>query len=248
MRLDRVTITGADDSISPEVLVPISAAYPFAEWGILLSLSRWESPRFPSRQWIYALQDLGDVHALALSLHLCGAVAQDLLAGDILTFPVQCAHGFQRIQLNHGGKAWHCEATRFPKALAWLGAQREYIFQISEGIGLQSLEMYLEDYGNAVPLLDCSHGTGNLPRIWPRPFLHANDKDYAYHGYAGGLGPDNLADELPRIAEAAGNCRIWIDMETGVRSDDNRRFDLEKVVQCLEIAQPYVTSAEVPHA
>jgi phosphoribosylanthranilate isomerase len=61
-----------------------------------------------------------------------------------------------------------------------------------------------------------------------------------YHGYAGGLGPDNLAHEIPRIAKAAGDARVWLDMESGVRSNNDKQFDLDKVLQCLEIAKPFV--------
>jgi hypothetical protein len=97
-------------------------------------------------------------------------------------------------------------------------------------------------------------GAGILPREWPKPIyldVHPGDdgcgvQQHRYHGYAGGLGPDNLAEQIPLIlAAAAGNehtaeGRIWIDMETRVRSSDDRTFDLAKVRRCLEIAAPYV--------
>ena len=54
----------------------------------------------------------------------------------------------------------------------------------------------------------------------------------------------NLEVELKRIEKVVDsiykNTRIWIDMETKVRSDDDRQFDLEKVRRCLEIAAPFV--------
>lgn len=34
--------------------------------------------------------------------------------------------------------------------------------------------------------------------------------------------------------------RIWIDMETRVRSNNDATFDLTKVRRCLEIAAPFV--------
>jgi len=64
-----------------------------------------------------------------------------------------------------------------------------------------------------------------------------------YHGYAGGLGPENLAEQLPLIGQAAGDCRIWVDMESRVRSDNDRQFDLAKVRKCLEIAKPFIRSS-----
>ena len=52
MILDRVTITGADDSIKATDLIPLSKRFPFVEWGILLSKNNEGSFRFPTRDWI----------------------------------------------------------------------------------------------------------------------------------------------------------------------------------------------------
>ena len=65
------------------------------------------------------------------------------------------------------------------------------------------------------------------------------------HGYAGGLGPDNIESELQRIAAAAGDAPFWIDMETRVRSDNDEQFDLNKVRRCLEITAPLVSTESV---
>ena len=37
MKLTRVTITGADDSVEPRALAELSEAFPFVEWGLLMS-------------------------------------------------------------------------------------------------------------------------------------------------------------------------------------------------------------------
>jgi hypothetical protein len=58
-------------------------------------------------------------------------------------------------------------------------------------------------------------------------------------GYAGGLGPDNLAEELRRIEEVAGDAEVWIDMETNVRTAE--RFDLDKVRRCYDLARPWLS-------
>ena len=51
-------------------------------------------------------------------------------------------------------------------------------------------------------------------------------------GYAGGINPDNVADKLTYLLD---NCTspFWIDMESGVRTND--WFDVEKVKQVLRI-------------
>lgn len=52
--LERVTITGADDSTDISQLVELSQEFPFVEWGILVSRRSEGGPRFPSREWIDA--------------------------------------------------------------------------------------------------------------------------------------------------------------------------------------------------
>ena len=69
---------------------------------------------------------------------------------------------------------------------------------------------------------------------WPSPHIDIQS------GYAGGLGPDNLLAELRRIEKLTDFRPIWVDMETKIRSSDDRQFDLDKVRACLDIARPFV--------
>ena len=55
----------------------------------------------------------------------------------------------------------------------------------------------------------------------------------------GGLTPDNLKEKLELLDKSLPkNIEIWIDMESGVRT--NNKFDLEKVKKCIEISVPYL--------
>lgn len=84
-----------------------------------------------------------------------------------------------------------------------------------------------------MPLFDVSGGIGVVPESWPKPF-----KD-VYCGYAGGLGPTTIVEQLKRIEQVVGDCEIWIDMETRIRSENDAVFDLGKVVECIELALPW---------
>ena len=54
----------------------------------------------------------------------------------------------------------------------------------------------------------------------------------AFCGYAGGLNPDTIGDALAAIAARVPDGQpYWIDMESGVRTDD--RFDLDKCERVL---------------
>ena len=70
-------------------------------------------------------------------------------------------------------------------------------------------------------LFDKSGGRGAAPPSWPKA------REGAFCGYAGGLNPDNIGVALPAIAACVPEGQpYWIDMESGVRTDD--RFDLDK--------------------
>ncbi len=235
MNLDRVTITGADDSITPEELIPLSERYPFVEWGILFSGSRQGSPRYPTWEWVGDLVKAQEQHAMNLSAHLCGRWVRELVLKGKFSFPAGSAlwPHVQRVQLNFHGQfhkgcdMWYEELRR--------NQEKEYILQY-DGVNDPECNRLLHSpHFNAVPLFDKSGGAGVVPNEWPSSILSI------YCGYAGGLGPKNLAEEIRRIEQAAGDERIWIDMETKVRSDGDRQFDLEKVKRCLELAKPFVT-------
>lgn len=231
MILDRVTITGADDSIDPSDLLGISRRHPFVEWGILVSRSHSFEPRWPSPRWIQALQTCArPPDRMSLSLHVCGAWVRDLLMGDN-QMPPYLLDGFARVQLNFHGEALARERRLFPAALAAFG-KRQIIFQVDGAYGLDRLrEIWHGDPEgdiDAVPLFDVSHGSGATPVAWPSPVAPG-----IYHGYAGGLGPQNIVEELARISAVAGRTRVWIDMEMNVRSHRDRIFDLHKVGDVL---------------
>jgi len=83
------------------------------------------------------------------------------------------------------------------------------------------------------PLFDSSGGRGVLSE-WPK--IPNHNFGPLWCGYAGGLGPNNIVDELFKIEEAVGDAEIWIDMESKIRNSNNELdFDLcEKVLKAIE--------------
>lgn len=241
MILDRVTITGADDSILPTDLLPLSKDFPFVEWGLLLSKKKAGDPRFPSYEWMTELTRLTIRSEIKFSGHLCGRWVRDLVFDGLHSFLNEqpgIEQMFQRFQLN-----FHAEPHEKvnPKFFHWLGIdQRQYIFQF-DGVNhhLYQMACKVNPELDIAPLFDKSGGIGITPGEWPIAFQGT------YNGYAGGLGPDNLEAEIQRIAKVAGEERVWIDMETKVRSEDDKQFDLEKVRRCLEIAAPFMKGGPV---
>jgi hypothetical protein len=121
---------------------------------------------------------------------------------------------------------------------------REYILQVgtSRDRGL-SLARHLQRLGVTVSVLfDASGGKGVSPKTWPSVPAALGC------GFAGGLGPDNLARELRRLEGIVGDRAVWIDMQSRVRSEDGAVLDLAKVRAGLEISRPYVQKPADPGA
>lgn len=247
MKLDRVTITGADDSIDPTDLIPLARDFPFVEWGILFSAARLGIPRYPSRAWLSALSKVAWQVPMKLSAHLCGQWVRDFVLKAKFTWKEEYKPyemQFDRVQLNFHGE-FHRRASGFETLLLdeipraeghGMKSRRgkQFIFQLDgqNDPTFHELEPWMQ--GSLVPLFDASGGRGQSPKEWPKAFPSV------YCGYAGGLGPDILTTQLSLISQAAGDARVWIDMESGVRSDDDARFDLEKVRAVLDKAMSWV--------
>lgn len=236
MRISRVTMTGADDSISPAALAPISKDYPFVEWGILRSRSQEGGKRFPTRKWVKGLNEVRATTPMNLCAHLCGKYVREVLEKGHFAWleeeTDEYTNLYDRIQLN-----FHAERhTIHPEFVDIIGnAEYEFIFQMDGTEANEAIYHKAAEHAkNVFPLFDISGGIGAVPEHWPAPFPGV------YCGYAGGLGPDTLAEQLKKIEAVVGDREIWIDMETRIRSLGDTKFDLEKVVACLELAKPYV--------
>jgi hypothetical protein len=226
MKIERVTITGADDGVDPASMLAISKKYPFTvEWGILLSASHEGGPRFPSYDWTRGLKLMPELH---LSGHLCGEWVRALCRGDNMfaTERPDIADLFQRVQLNFHGEEHYFNKFLMTNCLqAW--GRDEYIFQadgVNESIHTIMYEMKDADVPVA-PLYDTSGGEGREPDDWPPAYGSPV-------GYAGGLHPERILTQLDKIEQAARDATIWIDVETHVRTDD--KLDLDKVRQFLD--------------
>lgn len=233
MKLDRVTITGADDSIDPEALLPLTERYPFVEWGILFSGKNQGTYRYPSHDWLHKFS-LAARGLPNLSAHLCGQWVRELVLSGRGTWWERYASLcdiFSRVQLNFHGQ-YHKAGQGFIGELRRLKVH-DFIFQ-HDGVNDGLISTFTNNPNLRVcPLFDRSGGAGIVPKEWPKPI-------WAYQGYAGGLGPENIADEIRRIEDVVGDSRIWIDMETRVRSEDDTKLMLDKVERCLEHAAAFV--------
>jgi hypothetical protein len=231
-----VTLTGADDDTDIDDLLDLSKDFPFVEWGILLSMSRVGTPRYPTSRWGHEAVDRFEAHGIAnLSGHLCDKWARDLLAGatgclDELHTDELHTPAFRRIQINGFDPKDPVHVENVIRLVADYDAQ--VILQTRSKDDLPRSLVLAAEFKHLHVLYDPSGGRGAVQDAgsWPESFLGV------YMGFAGGIGPDNVGDVLDDIGDRPEP--FWIDMESALRTDD--RFDIDKCRKVLEICEPRV--------
>ena len=173
--------------------------------------------------------------------HICGRWTRELLNGngevfdELPTIPVL----FNRIQLNFHDEHVTFDEVAFVELINDKCPTIDFIFQIDENRGHSIFDVLLKNKDRkfgVYPLFDVSGGRGMSPDEWPSYIKDAN-----YCGYAGGIGPDNIKEEIEKIKSLIEPTeQIWIDMETKVRSNNDEQFDIDKVTDCLKISEPYI--------
>jgi hypothetical protein len=192
-----ITFTGVDERTDWQRVQALSDRYP-VEWAALFSRDRQgRERRYPSAACIGAFRAL----PVTKAAHVCGCYAKAVMAWSQVDLDLT---GFDRIQVNHSK----------PEA----GAIRAFA-QEWGAKGIMQTRTLEFPYGQRVAqLFDRSGGRGEYPSRWP---THPGNGRLV--GYAGGIGPDNVLDTLRAIVATG---PYWIDMESGVRTDD--WLDLDK--------------------
>lgn len=218
-----VTITGADDHVDPAALVRMREKYwprgAWVEFAVLVSVGRAGTARYPSLSWISRIKKVRHV-----ALHLCGEMSRRVLGGyglrkELARNAIHCP-AEDRVQLNGFSD------FVLPDLAAAAGLEGpKLILQCKDFAALKRGGELAQRYPRIQLLWDPSGGTGTPSPIWP-------SGPPGITGYAGGIGPDNVLKVLDAIAALPHVGDFWIDMESGVRTDDE--FDLEKVESVLK--------------
>lgn len=238
MKLEHITFTGIDEHTDLDRLEGIQETYPYAEFGVLMSYN-WSKNgnRYPKlHPFLYELYS----RSLNLSAHICGQMARDVAAGKMhKVYETMCrtTSMFRRCQLN----------TSVPDNAFNLRSMRPFTISLKEVIlqmkDLDELKWWETEIlgGGVMPgisyLIDGSGGRGidtNL-EIYPHSDITV--------GYAGGLNPSNVEEKLRKIYDSGNTGKFWIDMESGVRTDDDW-IDLDKVEEVLKICDPIIREYE----
>lgn len=228
MKIDQVTITGADDATAISSLVDMHQIYPFVEWGILFSKNKQGTSRYP--QLINAIS-FGQ-KSMPMSAHLCGGYARDIMEKGDFSFISTLPDSFQRVQINYNfdrGNLWEFApvveyAEKNPERaiiIQWNNSNRKWLYATVED-GLPANIHYL---------YDSSGGRGVSIKNIQDPLPN-------YTGYSGGICPDNIEEIIKGIENNETEKTVWIDMESGVRTND--KFDMEKVRDVLNAVSRHI--------
>ena len=220
-----ITFTGVDDRTDIERLVSISKAYrPHVEFAILVGSS--PRNRFPSPATISTFKRRFVEDGLPAALHLCGTWSRRV---NDLNSPkedfdssirdrhlLNLATLFGRVQVN---------ARRYDMRSVERFQLNASVAEVIVQTRARSLE-HLDLVPGVSYLHDVSGGRGiSAMTTWPPP------PDGIRVGYAGGLSAENVARACA-IVEGFNARDSWIDMESGVRTDD--WFDLDKVQAVID--------------
>lgn len=190
-----ITVTGADERTPTSELLGLSRISERVEIGLLYSETPEGRNRYPSVDWLrVTVEALGE----RCAVHVCGTQARE----HVLSGPRWITRA-GRVQFN----GWYAPV------------ELKSALQHYQSIIVQHDCEKRPDY-TAYPLdglsllVDASGGRGILPARWERP-----DTSKPV-GFAGGLGPNSLAVELPRIAKVAVE-PWWVDCEGRLRTADD---------------------------
>lgn len=200
-----LTLTGADEKTDISELSELSLK---SEIAILYSATNKDN-RYPRREWIKeALPEL-----TRCAIHICEKSAREQLIkkelDDILFY-------VQRIQVN--GTVSFEELV----SICLLYSSYEIITQYNP----ENEILNYTKFDNHSILIDGSGGRGISPETWSAPDV---DKPI---GFAGGLGPDNLKEEMVKIKQVS-KWGAWVDMESKLRVDD--WFSVDKAWEVCRI-------------
>lgn len=225
MKLRYVSLTGADNKVNIADLEHLSEQYPFFECAILMFPEREGKSRNPTIDW---RESFYNSKVKNRAIHLCGSIINKLANKD--EDLIAELMNVQRVQINLKPQWSSNELLLQLVSVVESLPQIEFITQYNENN--KEYFSYWDSVKNHSYLYDSSLGKGLAPEDWLPPVL------YKRTGYAGGLSPSNVHEQLIKISKVSDVIPVWIDMESGVRTDDN--FDLEKATQVLDITTQFL--------
>lgn len=213
--LSHVTFTGWDRHTDLAELEEFLQAclQDSVEIAVLHSSSRIDEDRYPDVDKAVAILRAAKAAGQHSAVHLCGRIAAAFLNySDALVALGPLIQIADRVQVNVGEDFWLAGPDKYRQAYELARTLCRPVIVQTRGDAFPDAEDMALGAGRMVPFLfDRSGGHGSESKIWPEPL------DRRLVGYAGGLGPHNVARCVGKLVEARPHARFWIDMESGIR-------------------------------
>lgn len=231
-----ITCSGANEFTDIKGMIALSEEFPIIEWGIQVSGKkcsigslRWD--------WIHELQNTLQhrKQLINLALHVNADWVENFTRDERLEYELgsllelknpEGGPLFSRVQLN-----FKIGRERMPIEnilTGWMFAYQEdrrFIFSYNDENKMFIHRLYKNGLRDFDVLHDSSHGEGISAQQWKEPAFFDED---ILQGYAGGLSPDNVMDEVTKIRKVLLYDRaFYIDAEGKLKGDD-KHLSLDK--------------------
>lgn len=246
MKLRYITCSDPRENVPVEALLRLSQHASVVEIAVQAHPSKM-SIGMPRNQWFNRLlkETLCMPKAPNLAVHVnmewCDNFCKGVIVPEIKDWlfltrtngtPV-----IRRWQINiYGSKTKNFYAEEIAKLLNEF-PDNEFIFQYgnSEYHRMKNLDKTGAKFSI---LYDTSGGKGELAKTWSSPLFENH-----FQGYAGGLSPENVTENLGKIARAAGTrTDIWIDAEGKLKNPETKIFDINRAKQYINAALKWQNS------
>lgn len=136
----------------------------------------------------------------------------------------------RRLQLNIGDRTQNFDANAVAKLIR-LHPEHEFIFPYNDHVKDKIDELHKTGAKFSL-LYDASYGYGISPDKWDAPVY-----DNIPMGYAGGMSPENVTENLNKIsAVTPRDYTTWIDAEGRLMKPGTRHFDIDRARQYIKKA------------
>ena len=229
--VESLTFTGVDSSTDPDTLLRLWRLYPATEFGVLIGGSnraRHQTPANVDRWRRFSVRT-----GVPMAVHLCGPYSARVNDHDDTRDVQAVCAGFGRVQIN-------ARFYNYDRVAAFADTV------ICDAVIVQQRETPISGplltHPKVQYLFDRSGGRGRRSfDAWPPP-----TSPNVRAGYAGGISPASIGAALAAVQQF-GPASVWLDMETGVRTDDRFDVDLAETV-CAAVfaavgAQPAQSAA-----
>lgn len=240
MNLRYITCSDPREHLAVADVIRLLKMSPLVEIGIQASSSTMSQLK-PRKLWFDVLMFhvVNNSRPLNIALHINYDWCDDLCSGKI---PYELDGWLKMQRRGNGGPAirrWQLNIGDRTKkfdsgAIARLirsHPEQEFILPYNEMVK-DRVDLLYKTGAKFSLLYDASYGYGKSPERWNAPVYNTHPM-----GYAGGLSPENVSENLDKISEnLPSNYYTWIDAEGRLMKPGTRQFDIERARQYVQNA------------